>query len=105
MAGGAKDMTKQFGEGDLVQVRLAFPPGHIRTPFYARGKQGVVDSFVGEFANPEELAFGRTGGPKLPLYRVRFEQQELWPDYNGGARDSTMIDLYEHWLERPEPTP
>jgi nitrile hydratase len=39
------------------------------------------------------------------LYRVRFEQQELWPDYNGGARDSTMIDLYEHWLERPEPTP
>jgi len=92
-------MTSQFGEGDSVQVRLAFPPGHIRTPFYARGKPGVVESYVGNFSNPEELAFGHKDGAKLPLYRVRFRQLDLWPDYQGPEHDSAVLDLYEHWLE------
>jgi len=95
-------MTSQFGEGDPVLVRLAFPPGHIRTPFYARGKPGVVESYVGSFANPEELAFGHKDGPKLPLYRVRFRQLDLWPDYQGPEQDTAVLDLYEHWLEPQE---
>lgn len=82
-----------------MRVRFAFPPGHVRTPFYARGRCGVVERVCGSFANPEELAYGRTGLPARPLYRVRFAQRELWPDYPGPACDTVDIEIYEHWLE------
>ena len=85
--------------GDRVKVRKAFPPGHVRTPFYVRGREGVVDSVVGDFADPEELAYGRDGLPKKTLYRVRFRQDELWPDYAGSTVDSLVVDLFEHWLD------
>ena len=52
-------MTARFAPGDLVRVRLAHPPGHIRTPYYVRGKTGVVERICGSFRNPEELAFAR----------------------------------------------
>ncbi|HAA91513.1 MAG: nitrile hydratase [Rhodospirillaceae bacterium] len=92
-------MTIKFNIGESVQVREAYPDGHIRTPLYARGKNGVVESYVGMFPNPEELAVGKADGPKLPLYRVRFQQTDLWSDYDGDVKDTTIIDLYEHWLE------
>jgi nitrile hydratase subunit beta len=91
-----------FRAGDRVHVREVDAPGHIRTPHYIRGKSGVVERFVGFFKNPEELAYGRSGEPKRALYRVRFVQREVWPDYDGAAGDTVDIDLYEHWLERVE---
>ena len=94
----------RFAPGDSVQVRLAFPPGHIRTPHYVRGKTGVVERICGEFANPEELALGRDGQPLQPLYRVRFRQQDLWPDYDGRGQDTVEVEIYEHWLEPPATT-
>lgn len=92
-------MTPRFKAGDSVKVRRAYPPGHIRTPHYIRGKSGVVERVCGSFANPEELAYGRNGLPAQPLYRVRFAQAEVWPDYAGPAGDSIDIEIYEHWLE------
>ena len=92
-------MSGRFQPGMGVRVREAWPPGHVRTPHYVRGRRGVVLSVVGRFGNPEELAYGRDGQPARPLYRVRFEQTELWPDYQGPPADSTVVDLYEHWLE------
>lgn len=89
----------RFAPGAAVRVRRAFQPGHVRTPYYARGKRGVVERLCGSFANPEELAYGRNGEPKQPLYRVRFAQRELWPDYRGTTHDTVDIELYEHWLE------
>ena len=47
-----------FSVGEQVRVRQGDPPGHIRTPFYARGKTGVVERICGRFRNPEELAYG-----------------------------------------------
>ena len=91
-----------FGAGDRVHVREVDAPGHIRTPHYIRGKTGIVERFVGFFKNPEELAYGRSGEPKRALYRIRFVQCEVWPDYDGGAGDTVDIDLYEHWLEPVE---
>ena len=88
-----------FGPGAPVSVRHAFPPGHIRTPFYIRGKSGVVERLCGSFRNPEELAYARSGLPKQPLYRVRFRQAEIWPGYRGAATDTIDIEIYEHWLE------
>ena len=80
-------------------VRRAYPPGHIRTPWYIRGKIGVVERICGEFGNPEELAYGRDGTPKQPLYRVRFLQKEVWDDYAENPNDTVDIEIYEHWLE------
>ncbi|MEZ5936122.1 MAG: nitrile hydratase subunit beta [Alphaproteobacteria bacterium] len=92
-------MSRVFEPGDRVRVRKAFPPGHVRTPFYVRGREGVVESVAGRFGDPEELAYGRDGLPKKTLYRVRFRQAELWPDYTGPAADSLVVDLYDHWLD------
>lgn len=89
----------RFAPGDQVQVRQAHPPGHLRTPNYIRGKAGVVERICGSFPNPEELAFGRDGEPARPLYRVRFRQREIWPDYAGPAEDCVEVEIYEHWLE------
>ena len=91
-------MSTTFQPGDRVRVREANPPGHVRTPFYVRGREGMVESIAGDFADPEELAYGRDGLPKRTLYRVRFEQQAIWPDYQGVATDSLVVDIFEHWL-------
>jgi nitrile hydratase subunit beta len=93
-------MTGQanFSPGDNVTVRRMLPPGHIRTPRYIMGRTGEVCHVVGTFPNPEELAYGRTGLPKKTLYRVRFRQMGIWPDYAGNPADTLDIELYEHWL-------
>jgi nitrile hydratase len=92
-------MRGRFAPGANVRVRAAFPPGHIRTPYFLRGKKGVIDSLAGEFPNPEELAYGRTGLPRLALYRVVFRQPDLWPSYAGAAEDTVIADIFEHWLD------
>jgi nitrile hydratase len=92
-----------FTPGQKVRVRKVDAPGHIRTPHYIRGKTGVIERFVGFFRNPEELAYGRSGQPSRALYRVRFLQTHVWPDYRGAAGDTVDIDLYEHWLQPDTP--
>jgi len=92
-------MNARFATGDQVQVRRAYPPGHLRTPFYIRGKSGVIERVLAAFPNPEECAYGRSGEPKQPLYRVRFRQVEVWPDYAGSRDDTVDLEIYQHWLE------
>jgi Nitrile hydratase beta subunit, C-terminal len=89
----------RFKPGDAVTVRAAYPPGHIRTPWYIRGHRGTVVHALGPFPNPEELAYNRSGLPAQPLYRVRFRQTEIWPDYAGKSTDTVDIEIYQHWLE------
>ena len=93
-------LARRFDVGDRVRVKRSFPPGHRRTPHYIRGKHGVVERVCGVFPNPEELAYGFDGEPKRVLYRVRFKQTEVWPDYAGPERDWIEIEIYEHWLEK-----
>jgi nitrile hydratase len=95
-------MSARFSTGDGVRVRVAFPPGHVRTPFFVRGKTGRVTEVLGPYRNPEELAYGRSGEPALPLYRVVFETADLWDGYQGAEKDTTVVDIYENWLEREE---
>jgi nitrile hydratase len=92
--------ARRFNVGDRVRVKRSFPPGHRRTPHYIRGKHGVIERVCGAFPNPEELAYGFDGEPKRVLYRVRFKQTEVWPDYAGPERDGIEIEIYEHWLEK-----
>ena len=91
-------MTR-FSPGEQVRVRDDYPPGHIRTPVYLRGKTGEVDRYFGEFANAEIAAYGLPG-PKKGVYKVRFRAIDLWPDYAGANRDVIEADIYEHWLEK-----
>ena len=93
-------VAPRFEAGDRVKVRDTAPLGHIRTPFYIRGHTGVIERLCGSFPNPEELAQMRSGLPAIPLYRVRFRQKEVWPDYKGPASDVVEIEIFQHWLER-----
>jgi len=97
--------TYRFAPGARVRVLDLDTPGHVRTPHYLRGMPGVVESRVGHFRNPEHLAYGRYEEPKRALYRVRFGQKALWPDYPGPAADTLAADLFEHWLAPEEGTP
>ena len=92
--------TCRFKAGDKVRVALAFPPGHIRTPVFLRGKTGTVVRDYGAFPNPERLAYGMHGLPAMPLYLVKFDMDEVWGG-NGayGPRDTVTADVYDHWLE------
>ena len=69
---------------------------------YVQGKIGTVERICGSFPNPEELAHNRHGLPAQPLYRVRFRQKDLWPDYRGLEQDQLELELYQHWLLAPE---
>src|SRR4051812_4973729 len=89
----------RFDVGQKVRVRNTAPLGHIRTPFYIRGHTGSIERLCGSFPNPEELAQMRDGLPAQPLYRVRFRQKDVWPDYSGNEDDVVEIEIFQHWLD------
>ncbi|MGE0735505.1 MAG: SH3-like domain-containing protein [Alphaproteobacteria bacterium] len=95
-------MRAELATGTIVRVRTDRPIGHCRTPFYLRGHIGTIERFVGLYRNPQQLAVHKPGLPKYRLYRVRFRQTEIWPNYSGSPTDELIADLYEHWLDRFE---
>lgn len=95
----ASKVSAARAPGTRVRVRQACPPGHTRAPYFVRGKVGVIAETAGVHRNPEELAYGIYDGERLPVYRVRFRQAELWPDYRGPAHDTLCVDIYDNWLE------
>jgi nitrile hydratase subunit beta len=91
-----------FAAGETVRVKDEWPelagPVHIRTPWYVRGLEGEVVRWLGNFPNPEDLAFARPA-ERRPLYHVRFRKGAIWPEAK--PDDELLIEIYEHWLERP----
>jgi nitrile hydratase len=89
-----------FAPGARVRVRDDWPekrgPCHIRTPHYVRGETGVIVRHLGDFANPEDLAFARPAAIR-PLYHVRFDARPFW--HEGRAPEELMVEIFEHWLE------
>lgn len=90
--------SPRFAPGDAVRVKGGRGPGHIRTPFYLRGRTGVIERLCGDFANPEELAVHRDGLPRRTLYRVRFTMAEIWGDRAERPDDTLDAEIFEHWL-------
>lgn len=88
-----------YTAGERVRVSSRSHSGHHRTPAYLKGKTGTVQRAHGSFRDPETRAYGGDGVPARELYRVSFQQRDLWPDYAGHATDHIWADLYEHWLE------
>jgi nitrile hydratase subunit beta len=87
-----------FKPGDRVRVRMEDRPGHIRTPWYIRGKMGWIERIHGEFLNPESLAHGGDGLPKRRLYLVAFNPKDIWGTVEA-PKDRVLVDIYEHWLD------
>ncbi len=87
--------------GTPVRVQSWMPPGHIRTPAYLRGKRGVIERPLGEFPNPEALAY-RQPAPRLSLYRVRFTMAEVWGADAPHPTDTVDAEIYAHWLDTEE---
>ena len=85
--------------GAAVTVRDDWPeargPAHIRTPHYLRGRRGTVLRHLGDFPNPEDLAFGRPAAT-LPLYHVAFKPDGIWPGAGAGA--DLVVEVFEPWL-------
>lgn len=92
----------RFAPGDAVRVREDWPerrgPAHIRTPYYVRGARGTVVRHLGDFPNPEDLAFGRPA-EKRPLYHVAFDRRTIWNEPD--SDDTLLIEIFGHWLEKP----
>ena len=89
-----------FPPGSHVRVKNDWPetrgPCHIRTPWYVRGETGTVVRHLGDFGNPEDLAFARPAA-RLPLSPVRFDQPAIWQQGHGG--DEIVVEIFENWLE------
>lgn len=88
--------------GSRVRVSARFPAaGHIRAPFYLRGKAGEVIRYFGVFQDPTALAAGSPDIPARRLYQVAFPYAEVWgaaaPEAGPGM--TLVADLYDNWLE------
>jgi hypothetical protein len=92
------EANSRFKPGDRVTVRFEDRPGHIRTPWYIRGKTGSIERIHGEFLNPESLGHGGNGLPRKVLYSVAFQQGNVWQGYSG-KQDKLIVDIFEHWLD------
>ena len=84
---------------EQVRVKSMAPPGHVRTPWYLRGKIGVIERCLGEYPNPERLAYGLEA-ERRTLYRVRFKMGELWGERAENPDDTLDAEIYHQWLER-----
>ncbi len=89
----------KFKLGETVLVASRDTLGHCRTPWYLRGRTGIVCGLQGAFHDPERLAYHKPGLPAQILYKVRFQQRELWSDYPGPESDELEADIYEYWLQ------
>ena len=92
----------RFAEGDWVLVKYGPPDTHCRTPYYLRGKAGIVLTCVGAYRNPAQLAFHKPGLPLRPLYRVYFTAIDVWCQDDDSPNNSIVADLFEHWLDGME---
>ncbi len=88
----------RFKVGDRVRIDNRAVLGHCRTPSFVRGHTGTITEIHGAYRDPERLAYHRPGLPALVLYKVRFRQTDLWPDYSGSPGDRLELDVYDSWL-------
>jgi hypothetical protein len=47
---------------------------------------------------PEKFIRG-DGNPRQRIYRIKIQQENLWQEYQGSARDCLEVEIFEHWLE------
>ena len=95
---------KRVSDRDRVKVLALGKEGHVRIPHYVRNQIGHVIGYCGTYLNPEDLAVGNTAGQAVDLYRVAFEQRQLWADKTIPKNDMLIIEIYDHWLAPAQET-
>lgn len=91
-------MSNALPTGAPVRLKSMSPPGHVRCPWYLRGKPGVIERDLGLTGDPEALAYGADHQP-IRLYRVRFQMSDVWGDAAEPATDTLDAEIFENWLE------
>lgn len=92
----------KYRPGDVIRVRIDEVCHHHRTPWFLKGKAGVIRAVSGPFLDPESRAYGGDGLPDRLLYQVEFSQADVWGKrYKEDGRDTLLVDLYENWIEPP----
>ena len=92
-------MKPNFQVGERVRVRTEVAGGTNRTPFFIRGKKGVIVYYHGLAGNPRDLSSGGSGQPELPLYGVSFHMAHVYDEDPEFMRDRLIVDVLEDWLE------
>jgi nitrile hydratase beta subunit-like protein len=104
-ASGA-DVRARFALGDRVSVRRGSPQESGSTPYYVRGKSGVVEEVCEAFTNSGHTASDPAGTSPRQSYRMRFLAREVWPELPGAPGETLAIRISEDWLElSPEKAP
>jgi len=91
-------LEPKYKKSDKVKIDDRISKGHCRTPAYIRGKSGIIERYCGNFPNPEHIAHQRPHPTLVPLYRCRFYQKDIWPNYSGEESDTLELEIYEHWM-------
>lgn len=91
----------RFAVDDQVVVRDIEPVRHAHLPLFVRGKSGVVERLLGDFAfpvmpMPDGTAEARESS-RQPVYSVRFAARELWGPAAPG-RDSVNFSIWHDYL-------
>jgi len=134
----AATVNPKFSKGQRVRVHseqsmARWRKPHLRVPGYIFGVSGIVESYEGSYPDPSYKAFrsmilkhkGDTSGTASEVnqeqdeeerkehpYRVRFLQEDLWPEGKGLSSnahsydhdnnvtvDTVALEGYENWLE------
>ncbi|MCE2464754.1 MAG: nitrile hydratase subunit beta [Dehalococcoidia bacterium] len=91
-------MAPKYEIGQRVKVLMQVTGGTIRTPFFVRGKKGVIVASHGPVGNPRELAYGNRNAPRVPLYGVSFHMAHLYDEDPDILTDRVVVDIWEDWL-------
>ena len=96
LTASAEPSAARYAVGDAVVAKRSVSSMHTRLPGYVRGRKGMIECCIG----PEIFADASASGDirKEPLYTVRFEAAELWPEPEG-QQASVQLDLWESYLE------
>eukprot|EP01083_Nonionella_stella_P065274 170894_1 len=73
---------------------------HVRAPGYIVDKIGIIESYLGLLPNDELRAFGIKDA-KVPIYRVRFKQKDIYSSHEHAHNDDTIdVEIVAHWLQK-----
>jgi nitrile hydratase subunit alpha len=96
-----REDAPRWKAGDAVQAMPGERAGHTRLPAYARGATGVVHATRGRFEMPDAIVHDRAHAVPVWLHNVAFRARDLFGD--GHPRDWVHLDLYEPYLQEPDP--
>jgi len=90
--------SARFAVGERVSIRKGSSRENDSTPYYVRGKSGIVEEICAPFTNPYRTASKPAGRAPPRTYRTRFSAREVWPELPGASGETFIIQLSEDWL-------